>query len=117
MIGTGAVLQEEYSEHYTISPTRYFQEEKQVEVLGFSDLDLSITDSETGKPISKAMISIDTQGRTAICDAVGKIRLQKVLSGNFVLDVIVPGYIAASIMIYLSAKQQGSLKIRMVSNS
>ncbi|MEJ7692106.1 hypothetical protein [Daejeonella sp.] len=116
MIGTSAVLQEEYSEHYTIPQTRFFREEKKEEVLGLADLELSVIDSETGKPISKAMISIDALGRTAVCDAAGKVMLTKVFSGNFVLDVIVPGYIANSTTIQLSARQHAKLTINMVSN-
>ncbi len=116
MIGTSAVLQEEYSEHYTIPQNQFFRGETKEEILGFGDLELSVTDSETGKPISKAMISIDTLERTAVCNTEGKVMLQKVLSGNFVLDVIVPGYIANSTMIRLSAQQRDRLTIKMVRN-
>lgn len=117
MIGTSSILQEEYSQHFTIHQVGLSPEEKNGEFLGLADLELSVIDYETGKGISKAMISIDTQGRTSVCDVHGKVVVQKVLSGNFILDVIVPGYIANSSMIQISVQDQNSLIIKMVRNS
>ncbi len=116
MIGTSAVLQEEYSEHYTIPQTRFFQEEKEDQVPECINLELSITDSETGKPISQAMVSMDALGRTGVCEADGKIVLQEIPLGSFVLDVIVPGYIASSTMLHFSAQKANSAVIKMVRN-
>ena len=116
MIGTSAILQEEYSDHYVMPQPHFFREEKQDEVLGFADLELLVTDSETGKPISKAMISIDAIGRTAVCDSNGKVFLQQIISGGVLIDVIVYGYIANSTMIHLSAQQSKTLNVKMVRN-
>ncbi|SKB73221.1 peptidase associated/transthyretin-like domain-containing protein [Daejeonella lutea] len=116
MIGTSGVLQQEYSENYAITD-RLFREREKEEVQSVTKLELTVIDSESGKPISKAMISIDTQGRTAICDDQGNAVLQDVLSGRFVLDVIVPGYIANSVLIRVSAQEQEKIIIRMIRNS
>lgn len=116
MIGTSAVLQQEYSENYAITE-HLFREREEEEVQSVTKLELTVVDSDSGKPISKAMISIDTQGRTAVCDGQGTAVLPDILSGRFVLDVIVPGYIANSILVRVSAQQQERLIIRMIRNS
>ena len=116
MIGTSAILQEEYSDHYVISQPQFLREKKKEEVLGFADLELSVTDSETERPISKAMISIDGRGRTAVCDSHGKAFIQQVISGDITVDVIVHGYIANSTRVHLSSQQSNTLNIKMVRN-
>ena len=116
MIGTSAILHEEYSDHYIIPQPRFFHEEKEEEVLGFADFELLVTDSETGRPIPKAMISIDAAGRTAVCDTQGKVLIQQVISGNFMVDVIVYGYIANSTVVHLSSQQLNMLNVKMVRN-
>ncbi len=116
MIGTSAILQEEYSDHYIIPQPQFFREEKKEELLGFADLELSVTDFETERPISKAMISIDARGRTAVCDGQGKALIQQVVSGDITVDVIVHGYIANSTIVHLSAQQSNTLNVKMVRN-
>jgi hypothetical protein len=116
MIGTSAILQEEYSDHYVIPQTQFFREEKKEEVLGFADVKLSITDSETGRPISKAMVSIDARGRTSVCDSQGQALIRQVISGDITVDVIVHGYSANSTRVHLSAQQSNVLNIKMVRN-
>jgi len=117
MIGTSAILQEECYDLDVITQSLFLREEKTEEVFGFADLELLVTDSETGRPISKAMISIDTLGRTAVCDAQGKVLIHDVINGIVMVDVIVYGYIANSVMIHLSAQQTNMLNVKMVSNS
>lgn len=116
MISTSAILQEEYSEHYTAPQTIFFREEIKEEIAEFTDVELSVIDSETGKPIPKAMISIDALERTAICDEEGKTMVQKVMSGRFIVDVIFPGYIASSTVSHFSTRQTNKLIIKMVRN-
>lgn len=116
MIGTSAVLQDDFSESFTIPQVRYIREEKTEDIAISTDLWLTITDHQSGKPISNAMISIDSQGRTAISDPTGKVSIQKVLTGRFMLDVIVPGYIANSSMIQISSQHPISVNIMMIRN-
>ncbi len=116
MIGTSAILQEEYSDHYIIPQPQFFREEKKEEVIGFADLELTVTDSETERPISKAMVSIDARGRTAVCDTHGKALIQQLISGDITIDVIVQGYSANTTTVHLSAQQSNVLSIKMVRN-
>ncbi len=117
MIGSSAIVQDEYSAQYLIPQDYFNREEKVAEVLSFTDLELFIVDGENGRPISKAMISIDMLGRTAVCDNQGKVLIKKVLSASFIVDIIVPGYIAGSKKINLSAFEPNSLTVKMVRNS
>ncbi len=117
MSGTIAILHQEYPDQYIITHTQFFHEEKDEDVLGFAELELLVTDSETGRPISKAMISMDKIGRTALCDGQGKVLIQDVLSGDLMLDVIIYGYAAHSTMVHLSAQESNMLNVKMVRNS
>jgi len=116
MIGTSAILQEEYFDHFIKPFPHLFREETKEEVLDFADIELLVTDSETGRPISKAMISVDTIGRTAVSDIHGKVLINDVVSGGFIVDVIVFGYTANSTLVHVSAKELNTLNVRMVRN-
>lgn len=117
MIETSAILKEQYTDYFVIPETKFFLEEKLEESLAYTDLELVITDFVTGKPVPNAMISIDSINRTAVCDNQGKTILQGILTGEFVLDVIVWGYIAHSAKVRLSARDVNTVQIQMVRNS
>ncbi len=116
MIGTSAVLQAESSDEYVISKPPLYKHKIEPGLLALTDLELSVTDLETGKPISMAMISIDSIGRTAVCNDQGKVLLKGVSSGRLLVDVIICGYIANSTMVYTSAKQFHTLNVKMIRN-
>ncbi|WP_411274108.1 hypothetical protein [Daejeonella sp.] len=116
MIGTSAIEQEEYLDYSIISENAFILTERNEEVSSYTDLDLVVTDSVTGKPIPKAMISIDLISRTAICDNQGKALIPGVLSGIVSLDVVVWGYIASSTTVFLSHRDRNLLHIKMISH-
>lgn len=116
MISSSSILQNEYQDPY-IAQESYFNNRSEIEeVLSFTDLELFISDSETGRPISRAMVSMDSLDRTAVCDEQGKVIINKILSGTYPLDVIVPGYIAHSKQIELSGQNLYRLAIKMIRN-
>ena len=80
-----------------------------------SDIILYVT-SNSGKPLSKALISIDLAGRTAVCDQSGRVCINSLPEGRYLLDIISPGFIAKSILV--SVFESGSQKIcaQMTSN-
>lgn len=114
MIGTSAILRDESSDYSVLPDRPFYPNEKNEEVQGYQDLELVVTDSVTGRAIPKAMISIDSISRTAVCDNQGKAFLQEVLSGYMTLDVIIWGYKASSIQVFLSGKNRSLLHIKMI---
>jgi hypothetical protein len=115
MIGTSLVVQEELPEQYTLSDPPFFK--KKVEAgLALADIEVHVTDMESGKALPGAMISIDNIGRTAVCDEQGRVVVKDVSSGLLMVDVIVRGYIANSNMVYSSSGQFNTLHIKMVRN-
>lgn len=116
MIWTSAIEQDEYPDYSVIPENIFFLTERKEELLNFTDIDMVVTDSVTGKPVPQAMISIDSISRTAICDNQGKALIQGVLSGIVILDVIVWGYIASSTKVHLSDRDRNLLHIEMISN-
>ncbi|HEY1010525.1 MAG: carboxypeptidase-like regulatory domain-containing protein [Daejeonella sp.] len=115
MIGTSAVLQEDSPERYLINEPPIFQP-IEPELPGVAALELLVTDKETARSISRAMISIDSIGRTAVCDEQGKAVLKDVKAGRLVVDVIVCGYTASSVSIHISANKTHALNIKMSRN-
>lgn len=116
MISSNVILQEGYQDQY-LTQKRYLNSHSEIdELLSFTDLELRISDSETGRPISHALVSMDSIDRTAVCDDQGKVLIHKILSGTHPLDVIVPGYIAHSKQVHLSGKNLHRLAIKMVRN-
>ena len=85
--------------------------------LTYADLDLIVTDSDNGRPVCRAMISIATIGMTAICNNSGNVRMTGILSGSYLLDIIAPGYIVRSIDVIIPADGLQELHVKMVSNS
>lgn len=117
MIETSAILKDRSTDYFVIPETQFFLKEKQNESLTYTDLELIVTDSETGKVIPKAMVSIDSINRTAVCDQQGRTVLQEVIAGEFMLDVIIWGYSAHSSKVRLSPRDLNTLHIKMVRNS
>jgi len=116
MIGTSAVLHEEISDYYIIPQIPFLLGERVEEIIRHTELELLVTDSETGRAISKAMISLDSINRTAICDDHGKVIIQEVIPGDLILDVIVWGYKASSTIVFLSAWDRNTRHIKMIRN-
>lgn len=52
----------------------------------------TITDSETGEPISFAYVHVEELNRTAVADADGKYEIKNVPAGNFTLSIHRIGY-------------------------
>lgn len=80
-----------------------------------SDLNLYVT-AECGKPLSKALISIDSVGITAISDLLGKVYIKDLPGGRFHLDIISPGYIAKSILISIVETGLHEINAQLISN-
>ncbi len=117
MIGTRTIEQDEYPDYSVIPENLFLLTPKKEELLSFTDIELVVTDSLTGKPVPQAMISIDSISRTAKCDNQGKAIIQGVLSGIVILDVIVWGYIANTTKVFLSDRDRNLLHIDMIRNS
>ena len=116
MIGIGAVLHEEISDYYIIPEIPFLLEERIEENIRHTELELLVTDSETGRAISNAMISLDSINRTAVCDDHGKVIIKEVITGDLILDVIVWGYKASSTEVFLSAWDRNTRHIEMIRN-
>lgn len=85
--------------------------------LSYTDFNLIVTDSDNGRPVCRAMISIDAIGLTAICNNSGKVRMIGILPGSYRLDIIALGCIARSIDVIILADDLQELLVKMVSNS
>lgn len=114
MIGTSAIEQDEYLDYSVLPENIFSHTETKEEILAYTDLDLVVTDSVTGRPVPQAMISIDSRSRTAVCDNEGRTLIKGVLSGIVILDVIVWGYIASSTKVFLSDTDRNILHIEMI---
>jgi len=86
--------------------------EKQI----FGNLNLSVVHSETGRPVSNALISIDTIDKTAVCGPCGKVSINHLSHGKYLLDIISPGFIAQSIAIFIHVNGSYDLQVKMISN-
>ena len=73
-----------------------------------SDLNLYVT-SDSGKPLSKAFISIDLVSITAVADQSGRVCIKALQAGRYYLDIISPGFIAKRILV--SVAESGSQEI------
>ena len=86
--------------------------EKQI----IGNLNLSVVHSESGRPVSNALISIDSIGKTAVCDPCGKVCLNGLSIGKYLLDIISPGFIAQSISMSIHVNGSYDLEVKMISN-
>lgn len=112
------------------SDTLYLQEESVFSgviadnILAFSgsekqlsgNLNLTVVHSESGRPVSNALISIDTIDRTAVCDSFGKVSIDDLKHGKYLLDIISPGFIAQNISIFIHVNGSYDLEVKMISN-
>lgn len=64
----------------------------------FSSLEIIVLDSLSGKAIPHALVSLDTVSRTGKCDERGQVMFNMIPTGSIPVDVIVPGYIAGSVV-------------------
>ena len=80
-----------------------------------SDLNLLIT-SDTGKPINKALISIDSAGMTAVSDQYGRVCIKEFPLGRFSLDVISCGFIAKTMLVSTNRFDSQGIWVSLTSN-
>jgi len=73
-----------------------------------SDLNLYVS-SDSGKPLNKALISIDLVSITAVSDQSGRVCIEALQAGTYYLDIICPGFIAKRI--HVSVAESGSQEI------
>ncbi|MES2873115.1 MAG: hypothetical protein V4708_05290 [Bacteroidota bacterium] len=111
MISTSVIQHDECSDSSVFPVQTNFTTDKNTDAPVF--LELVVTDSLTGMPVPRAMISIDSQCLTAVCDDEGKASIPEVLSGHLILDVIIWGYRASSMRLFLSGRKK-SLHIKMI---
>ena len=78
----------------------------------FAYLEIQIS----GRPVSHALISIDDIRKTAICGPCGKVSLNNLNSGKYLLDIISPGFIAQTISLNIHASGSYELEVKMISN-
>jgi hypothetical protein len=88
--------------------------ELEIQLIG--NLNLSVIDSASGRPVSHALISIDSIGKTAVCGACGKVSLHDLNSGKYLLDIISPGFIAQTISLSIHTTGTYELEVKMISN-
>jgi hypothetical protein len=79
-------------------------------------LNLSVIHSENGRPIRNALISIESIGKTAICNSNGEVSLTEIKPGKYEMDVISPGFIAQRVSIIITAKELTQVSVKMLSN-
>jgi hypothetical protein len=80
-------------------------------------LNLSVIHSENDRPVSNALISIESLGKTAVCNSDGEVCLTKLKPGKYHIDVISPGFIAKRISILIPVGDSAQLRVKMISNS
>lgn len=80
------------------------------------NINLSVIHFESGRPVSNALISIDSISKTAICGPCGKVCLDKLNPGKYLLDIISPGFIAQTISISIHVNGSYDLEVKMISN-
>lgn len=81
-----------------------------------NSLNLSVFHKETKKPVSNALISIESIGKTAVCNSKGEICLTDLKPGEYYVDVISPGFVAQTVLISVSHKDCIEYKVKMESN-
>jgi hypothetical protein len=81
------------------------------------NLNLSVTHSENERPVGNALISIESIGKTAVCNCEGQVCLTELKPGSYFLDVISPGFIAQRISILIPIVETAQIRVKMISNS
>lgn len=80
-------------------------------------LNLSVIHSENERPVGNALISIESIGKTAVCNRDGEVCLTELKAGKYHIDVISPGFIAKRISILIPAGDSAQIRVKMTSNS
>jgi hypothetical protein len=80
------------------------------------NLNLTVVDSVSGRPVSHALISIDNIGKTAVCGPSGKVSLNNLKPAKYLLDIISPGFIAQTISLSIHVNGSYELVVKMISN-
>lgn len=81
------------------------------------NLNLSVIHSENKQPISNALISIESIGKTAICNSEGEVCLTELKPGKYDVDVISPGFIAQTVSVLIPIDEPAKFQVKMISNS
>lgn len=79
-------------------------------------VNLAVIHKETKKPISNALISIESLGKTAVCNSEGEVCLTDLKPGEYSVDVISPGFVAQTVLISVSHNDSVEYKVKMESN-
>jgi len=87
-----------------------------LEIQLFGILNLTVVDSASGRPVSHALISIDSIGKTAVCGHCGKVSLNDLNSGKYFVDIISPGFIAQTISLNIHDTGFYDFEVKMISN-
>jgi len=80
------------------------------------NLNISVVNSESQRPVSNALISIDSIGKTAVCGPCGKVSISDLNPGKYLLDIISPGFIAQTISLSIHVNGSYDLVVKMISN-
>lgn len=81
-----------------------------------SDLNINVTDSEKGRAVCKAMISIDSMNITGVCNHEGQVCINSVPFGTYLLDIISAGFIAQRIVVNIHNFEVHKVHVKMISN-
>ena len=81
------------------------------------NLNLSVIHSENERPVGNALISIESIGKTAVCNREGEVCLTELKPGKYHIDVISPGFIAQRVSILIPIAEPAQIRVKMVSNS
>ncbi len=81
------------------------------------DLHINVTDSETGHPVKFACLSLDEIGVTAVCNSDGTAVINNLLTGSYLIDVISPGYRAATLKAALIPEDLCQIHVKMIRNA
>jgi hypothetical protein len=81
------------------------------------NLNLSVIHSENDRPISNALISIESIGKTAVCNCEGQVCLTELKPGSYFVDIISPGFIAQRVSILVPIVETAQIRVKMISNS
>lgn len=81
-----------------------------------SDLNIIVIDSENGRAVSRAMISIDSITRTAVCNQEGSVCINSISFGTYLVDIISVGYAAQRIVANIHHPEMHEIHVQMISN-
>jgi hypothetical protein len=80
-------------------------------------LNLSVIHSENEQPISNALISIDSIGKTAVCNSYGELCINELSPGTYDIDIISPGFIAQRVSVLIPLDDSVEIEVKMTSNN